>query len=796
MKKRMTALCLALMTAFLAPGSIAAEGLPYETVIIEEASPSSDLIPEPESEPITSSELILESESEPITSSELILESESGTIASSDLTPESESGSEGETSAAGDTGILPQGGGDSFLTGIEVVETRDYTGLGDAFAPDEGGVLTEEVTIYLDQAGMAETARLPKLARYANAVYVDSYGGQLEGDASGVYEKMVDYFVTNLRKDDGNGLTGDEKKALQTALASAVAGFRYTLSETPGSFWLDMTETEFKNGDYKKDPNYLEAVDQLKYAMQAAYDAILFDYPQLYYIQPPALNFSITALSSNGGLDAKLNAGIIISVKESYSGAASDDTRAAFQSAVSTAVSAVNSGIAGTDRKTIVKEIHDYVCRTAVYDYAYNSYGEGTEAYNKIHSAAGFFLDGNHKVVCDGYSKSFKILCDEFGIPCVIIPGMTTEGHAWNYVQMEDGCWYLVDTTWDDVGGVRYSYFLMGGQSKGASNEILSEARTVYTNFSGAKYTMSFAVPALSDVRYHEHSYEKGIWVSDGNATCMADGTKHLKCDVEECGAIQTTAADPGSRIKHSFTNYVSNGNATCMADGTKAAACDYGCGTTDTQADLGSRIPHSFVNYVSDGNAGWYQDGTKTAFCSYGCGTADVTADTGSAKIPTMTLSASSIKLEKGQSTTAVKVSNLAPGDSVAQWKSSDTSVVKVTQSGKIKAKNKTGKAKVTVTLQSGLKKSVTVNVQAKPVETTGISGVPKKLSLKRGAKLKLAPVLAPVTSEQKITYTSSSPKVASVNAKGKIKAKKKGTAKITVKAGSVRVTCKVTVK
>lgn len=276
----------------------------------------------------------------------------------------------------------------------------------------------------------------------------------------------------------------------------------------------------------------------------------------------------------------------------------------------------------------------------------------------------------------------------------------------------------------------------------------------------------------------------------------MADGTKHLKCDVEECGAIQTTAADPGSRIPHSFTNYVSNRNATCMADGTKTAACDYGCGTTDTTADLGSRIPHNFANYVSDGNEGWYQDGTKTAFCSYGCGTADVTADTGSAKIPTMTLSASSIKLETGQSTTAVKVSNLAPGDSVVQWESSDTSVVKVTQSGKIKAKNKTGKAKVTVTLQSGLKKSVTVKVQAKPVETTGISGVPKKLSLKRGAKLKLAPVLAPVTSEQKITYTSSSPKVASVNAKGKIKAKKKGTAKITVKAGSVRVTCKVTVK
>ncbi|MDO5425919.1 MAG: Ig-like domain-containing protein [Eubacteriales bacterium] len=47
-----------------------------------------------------------------------------------------------------------------------------------------------------------------------------------------------------------------------------------------------------------------------------------------------------------------------------------------------------------------------------------------------------------------------------------------------------------------------------------------------------------------------------------------------------------------------------------------------------------------------------------------------------------------------------------------------------------------------------------------------------------------------------KKITWTSSKKSVATVNSKGKITAKKKGTATITAKFGSQKLTCKVTVK
>ncbi|WP_417183579.1 Ig-like domain-containing protein [Blautia sp.] len=47
-----------------------------------------------------------------------------------------------------------------------------------------------------------------------------------------------------------------------------------------------------------------------------------------------------------------------------------------------------------------------------------------------------------------------------------------------------------------------------------------------------------------------------------------------------------------------------------------------------------------------------------------------------------------------------------------------------------------------------------------------------------------------------EKITFTSSNKKVATVTSKGKVTAKKKGTAVITVKSGKIKVKCKITVR
>ena len=59
-------------------------------------------------------------------------------------------------------------------------------------------------------------------------------------------------------------------------------------------------------------------------------------------------------------------------------------------------------------------------------------------------TAVGCLLYG--RAVCAGFADTFKILCDELRIPCIIVGNA---GHAWNYVKMDDGKWYAVDTTVD-----------------------------------------------------------------------------------------------------------------------------------------------------------------------------------------------------------------------------------------------------------------------------------------------------------------------------------------------------------
>ena len=134
--------------------------------------------------------------------------------------------------------------------------------------------------------------------------------------------------------------------------------------------------------------------------------------------------------------------------------------------------------------------------------------------------------------------------------------------------------------------------------------------------------TETFAVGEVKD-----HVFTN--YVSDGNATCAADGTKTAKCDI--CGTATDTLPDLGNRAEHTFTNYVSDNNATCTFDGTKTAKCDF-CDATDTQTDAGSKKAHSFTNYVSDNNATCEADGTKTAKCD-SCDETDTQTDAGSKK-------------------------------------------------------------------------------------------------------------------------------------------------------------------
>ena len=92
----------------------------------------------------------------------------------------------------------------------------------------------------------------------------------------------------------------------------------------------------------------------------------------------------------------------------------------------------------------------------------------------------------------------------------------------------------------------------------------------------------------------------------------------------------------------------------------------------------------------------------------------------------------------------------------------------------------------KVTITLASGKKQVISVTVQKTTVRTTKITGLKSSVTVARNKKLTLKPVISPITSQEKVTYSSSNKKIATVSSSGVITGKKKGTAYITVKSGN----------
>lgn len=171
---------------------------------------------------------------------------------------------------------------------------------------------------------------------------------------------------------------------------------------------------------------------------------------------------------------------------------------AALEKAVDDAISAI--GKARPSRAATVRAILDYLCDLITYG---NRTGimpdkNGGEAHTVYYDHTSYSaLVAPNEGVCNAYAAAFKLLCDRYGIPCVHLSGAATGGnHAWNYVQMEDGCWYAVDPTWSDTETVNYDYFLAGRNSVNHAGKPFAVTHEVPAGNNG------LACPPLNDTSY------------------------------------------------------------------------------------------------------------------------------------------------------------------------------------------------------------------------------------------------------------------------------------------------------
>ncbi len=204
----------------------------------------------------------------------------------------------------------------------------------------------------------------------------------------------------------------------------------------------------------------------LENAFQFGVNALLFDHPEIFYLDITKMYMS-TEITSFGPLKTyKVKIGNLEGesyLSKSFYNKQSIDV-------VSEMIETIKSNIEGSIIEDTaynkIKTVHDYLIKNVSYDQ--------TLSKDNIYNIYGALI--NKEAVCEGYSKAFKYIMDDFGIPCVIACGIgqnsngETESHAWNYVKI-DSNWYAVDCTWDDpviVGNGRVSdsvytkYFLKG----------------------------------------------------------------------------------------------------------------------------------------------------------------------------------------------------------------------------------------------------------------------------------------------------------------------------------------------
>lgn len=156
-------------------------------------------------------------------------------------------------------------------------------------------------------------------------------------------------------------------------------------------------------------------------------------------------------------------------------------------------------------------------------------------------------------------------------------------------------------------------------------------------------------------------------------------------------------------------------------------------------------------------------------------------------------------VPVQKGKKVAKI-VATLGAGDALDKVVSSDSKIVKAGKSGKkiwLKGLKVSKKAVViTVTTKYGATWKFKVKVQKKPVKTKKIVIRNKPKTMKVGKKINLKLEITPITTSQATKITSSDKKVATVTKTGTVKAKKRGTATITVKSGKVKkkLTIKIT--
>ena len=369
---------------------------------------------------------------------------------------------------------------------------------------------------------------------------------------------------------------------------------------------------------------YREGYESLLYELRASFDALCFDHPEIFWTRSTNVSIGFGLDQDEEGNYYLYLSKLTLTPVEAFSGASG--LLDAFDAGVAAAVEQIRASCDYDEDGTasnmeLLQAIHDYICEICYYDYdglrAYQQTEESTTDYHIFTPCGAFVESVGSGVVCEGFSKAFKVLCDRFDIPCILILGYqsasSTLAHEWNAV-LADGEWFLVDLTNDDSRAGynnerKYTYFMcpdisgriyttqLGGGDKtdNSTYHWVTRAKIFfYPQIADGSHTFTAQDPEGTACEHYikyvcnedpqvcfwlikEHSFSK---VQDKiEASCEEAGSEAVYA-CASCGA--QTGGEVIPAAGHTFGQTIEKVEATCTEDGKEAGRICEVCGHTE----------------------------------------------------------------------------------------------------------------------------------------------------------------------------------------------------------------------
>jgi len=439
-----------------------------------------------------------------------------------------------------------------------------------------------------------------------------------------------------------------------------------------------------------------DAFNDMKEALMRALSAIVLTYPDKTdwmaksYI-PSKSGFAV--LFSNSG-NSHFSANVEVMKSQYYNSALEASTNTKVAQIAEAAQTYALQNYAASPAYGVVVYFDKWLCESNYYSYEGGVYGNlGEDVYYYCHSAYGSLLKGY--AVCESYAKAMSRLLDAVGIPNMYVTGYSgspNAGHAWNYVQMPDGKWYLLDTTWNnpstsaaDAYRTSNQQWLLvpdDGQHTPVGKEYLNQANGFkFAALSNSKYKASktelaFDQGSLLDMYVKstqtltiEHSNIKSNikeWTSsntsvakvssNGKVTAVAPGTAKITLTIYEAGVAVPTSCVVNVYQMKSLTSSRTGKTSDALSIGTDTT------GTITLDVNVGNS-PYTAEELVAKklkiNNKTTYSDPT-VSYSKQGIVTAQASLTNNQIKVAVTSAASSgsaTVKVKFGGKTASIKV-------------------------------------------------------------------------------------------------------------------------------------------